>query len=118
MAQPPRCYVCGFGLDDVPPGEDYREYLTSVWFQKSPAEEELEPNRPYVPPMQQFIGHDPTKYFCPQHTPLALERQHLYTADALAEIRQLASQHHLKPRADPADSVENVPGLTFHLTGR
>lgn len=94
MAQPPRCYVCGYSLDDIPPDDDFREHLTAVWFQKSAEVEELERNRPYIPPMQQVIGHDPTKYFCHEHAPLALERQHLCTADALAEIRELTGKQH------------------------
>ncbi|MBM7786569.1 hypothetical protein [Tenggerimyces flavus] len=98
MAQPPRCYVCGFGLDDIPSGEDFRKHLTAVWFQKSPEEEEFERNRPYIPPLQQFTGHDPTKYFCPKHVRLALDRQHLYTADALAEIRELTASEPDAPR--------------------
>ena len=42
--------------------------------------------------MQQFIGDDPTKYFCRKHVVPALERQHLYTADAFAELRDLTTQ--------------------------
>lgn len=92
MAQPPRCYVCSYGLHDIPPGEDFREHLAAVWFQKSPEEEDLERNRPFIPPEQRFIGHDPTLYFCREHAPLALKRQHLYTADALTEIRHLTGK--------------------------
>lgn len=91
MAQPPRCYVCGFGLRDIPPEDDFRDHLTAVYFTVSPEVEELIRNRPYIPPEQRFIGHDPTLYFCRRHAPLALERQSMYEADALAEIRELTA---------------------------
>lgn len=91
MAQPPRCQICSFGLHDVPPGEDFRDYLTAVYFKPTPEKLEHEERARRIPPIQQFTGHDPTMYFCRDHAPLALARQHLHTADALAEIRALAS---------------------------
>ena len=91
MAQPPRCQVCSFGLNDVPPGEDFRAYLTPVHFKPTPEQLEHQERMRHIPPIQQFTGHDPTKYFCRRHAPLALERQHLHTAEALTEILKLTA---------------------------
>jgi hypothetical protein len=79
---PPRCYVCGLRLHDVP--GDGRDYFTLIYFGPGPGAK-MAPSRAMAD--LGVAGHPRNAiWFCHRHTALARQHEHLSTQEGLAAI--------------------------------